>query len=53
MSPRTTSDPICKNREQSRIFKNPDFYIMVFYIPKAVSCSSIKSVLQIGVELQG
>ena len=46
-------DPICKNLEQSRICKNSDFCIMVFYITKAFFCSSIKSILQIDVELQG
>ena len=46
-------DLICKNPEQSCIFKNSDFCIMVFYIPKAFFCSNIKSKLQIDVELQG
>ena len=46
-------DPICKNPEQSRIVKISDFYIMVFYIPKAFFCNSIKSILQIDVDLQG
>ena len=46
-------DPICKNLEQSRIFENSDFCIMVFCISKAFFCSSIKSVIQIGLVLQG
>ena len=32
-------DPICKNPEQSCIFKNSDFCIMVFCIPKALVSS--------------
>ena len=46
-------DPICKNPEQSRILENSDFCTMVFCIPEAFFCSSIKSVIQIGLELQG
>ena len=49
----SNSDPICKNPEQSRIFENSDFCIMVFCISKAFFCSSIKSVIQIGLVLQG
>ena len=45
-------DPICKNPEQSRILENSDFCTMVFCIPKAFFCSSIKSVIQIRLELQ-
>ena len=46
-------DLICKNPKQSRIFENSDFCIMVFCITKAFFCSSIKSVIQIGLVLQG
>ena len=35
------------------IFENTDFCIVVFCMPKALICSSIKSVIQIGLELQG
>ena len=38
---------------KTRIFKNLDFCIMVFCIPKAFVCSGIKSILQIGLELHG
>ena len=46
-------DPICKNPEQSRILENSDFCTMVFCMPKGFFCSSIKSVIQIVLELQG
>ena len=46
-------DPICKNPEQFRIFENSGFCIVVFCISKAFFCSSIKSVIQIGLVLQG
>ena len=49
----TICDLICKNPEQSRIFENSDFCIMVFCISKAFFCSSIKSVIQIDLMLQG
>ena len=46
-------DPICKNPEQSRILENSDFCTMVLCMPKGFFCSSIKSVIQIVLELQG